>query len=451
LTEEQQQTTTPEPAAQDAPAEAPEAAATADPAVAVVEEGAAVEAVAEPADEAIVADAEAVDVADIPAEPVEATPEAVDEAPAEAVDVADIPAEPVEAAPEAVDEAPAEAVDVADIPAEPVEAPAEPEPVIDAEVLAAEIAEAPAAEPEPEPEPAPPAGPEPSTMAELLAEQDADIRSFKHGDVVEGTVVRIDRAFSGLNQLQGKAGQTLAGNDWLMSIRSRISIPGGTCEFDLPSYYAWQQHDAERRRIDLRAWTATLTPLADALTADGPGAFVVLAGSLPPGAPGDAYARLGRIASAAGATWAVDVDEPALSDALAAGPWLVKVNAHEAERATRVPTATADAAAVAGTALRGLGATHAIVTRGVDGAVLVSADGAWQAGPPSEHGRFSVGSGDAFLAGLVVALADGVALPDAIRTAAACGAANALIPGQGELRPADVARLLPLSEITRLR
>ena len=35
--------------------------------------------------------------------------------------------------------------------------------------------------------------PEPTTMDELLAEQDADIRSFKHGDVVEGTVVRIDR------------------------------------------------------------------------------------------------------------------------------------------------------------------------------------------------------------------------------------------------------------------
>jgi len=34
---------------------------------------------------------------------------------------------------------------------------------------------------------------EPTTMAELLAEQDADIKSFKHGDVVEGTVVRIDK------------------------------------------------------------------------------------------------------------------------------------------------------------------------------------------------------------------------------------------------------------------
>ena len=39
-----------------------------------------------------------------------------------------------------------------------------------------------------------------------------------------------------------------------MSIRSRISIPGGTCEFDLPAYYAWQQLDATRRRADLLQW-----------------------------------------------------------------------------------------------------------------------------------------------------------------------------------------------------
>jgi small subunit ribosomal protein S1 len=36
-------------------------------------------------------------------------------------------------------------------------------------------------------------GPEPTTMEELLAEQDSDIKSFKHGDVVEGKVVRIDK------------------------------------------------------------------------------------------------------------------------------------------------------------------------------------------------------------------------------------------------------------------
>lgn len=82
---------------------------------------------------------------------------------------------------------------------------------------------------------------------------------------LDEVIGRIDRAFTGLNQLQGKAGQALAQNDWLMSIRSRISIPGGTCEFDLPAYYAWQQHAPERRRADLQTWMTTLMPLAEAL------------------------------------------------------------------------------------------------------------------------------------------------------------------------------------------
>ena len=78
-------------------------------------------------------------------------------------------------------------------------------------------------------------------------------------------VGRMDHAFTGLNQLQGKAGQSLASNEWLMSIRSRINIPGGTCEFDLPAYYAWQQHEPAQRRADLAGWVSTLMPLAEAL------------------------------------------------------------------------------------------------------------------------------------------------------------------------------------------
>ena len=82
---------------------------------------------------------------------------------------------------------------------------------------------------------------------------------------LDEVITRIDHAFGRLNAVQGKAGQALTTNDWLMSIRSRISIPGGTCEFDLPAYYAWQQHDAARRRGDLIGWADTLTPLAEAL------------------------------------------------------------------------------------------------------------------------------------------------------------------------------------------
>jgi cell division protein ZapD len=82
---------------------------------------------------------------------------------------------------------------------------------------------------------------------------------------LDEVVGRIDHAFNGLNQLAGKAGADLTGNEWLMSIRSRISIPGGTCEFDLPAYYAWQKLDAPRRRADLLHWAGSLMPLAEAL------------------------------------------------------------------------------------------------------------------------------------------------------------------------------------------
>jgi cell division protein ZapD len=50
-----------------------------------------------------------------------------------------------------------------------------------------------------------------------------------------------------------------------MSIRSRVGIPGGTCEFDLPAYYAWQHKTGDERRLDLQRWLTKLAPLADSV------------------------------------------------------------------------------------------------------------------------------------------------------------------------------------------
>ena len=83
--------------------------------------------------------------------------------------------------------------------------------------------------------------------------------------MLDDVIARIDGAFGRLNLVAGKAGATLTSNEWLMSIRSRISIPAGTCEFDLPAYYAWQQQEPVRRRNDLLQWVASLMPLAEAL------------------------------------------------------------------------------------------------------------------------------------------------------------------------------------------
>jgi cell division protein ZapD len=82
---------------------------------------------------------------------------------------------------------------------------------------------------------------------------------------LDGIVGRMEQAFDALNHLPGKAGHVLTSNEWLMSVRSRISIPGGTCEFDLPSYHAWQHRDPSARRGDLNQWVSTMMPLAQAL------------------------------------------------------------------------------------------------------------------------------------------------------------------------------------------
>jgi cell division protein ZapD len=84
--------------------------------------------------------------------------------------------------------------------------------------------------------------------------------------VLDEVLDQIDTCYRQLSSLQGKAGHALTENDWLMSIRSRIGIPGGTCAFDLPAYFAWQHEPGIKRRADLERWTAHLTPLADSIS-----------------------------------------------------------------------------------------------------------------------------------------------------------------------------------------
>ncbi len=82
---------------------------------------------------------------------------------------------------------------------------------------------------------------------------------------LDAVIAQLDGCFSQLSQLTGKTGQSLTENDWLMSIRSRIGIPGGTCEFDLPAYFDWQHHPTEHRQADLERWVAPLAPLAESI------------------------------------------------------------------------------------------------------------------------------------------------------------------------------------------
>lgn len=76
---------------------------------------------------------------------------------------------------------------------------------------------------------------------------------------------QLERIFTNLSSQNGKTGQALTDNEWLMSIRSRVGIPGGTCSFDLPGYYAWLNATRETRQSALSSWTSTISPLAESI------------------------------------------------------------------------------------------------------------------------------------------------------------------------------------------
>jgi len=84
-------------------------------------------------------------------------------------------------------------------------------------------------------------------------------------DALRDILAQIDGAQAALNSGTGKMGQHLRDNEWLMSVRGRSIIPGGTCEFDLPSYHAWLSRDVAARAQDLQAWVDPLAPYRTAL------------------------------------------------------------------------------------------------------------------------------------------------------------------------------------------
>jgi 1-phosphofructokinase family hexose kinase len=203
-------------------------------------------------------------------------------------------------------------------------------------------------------------------------------------------------------------------------------------------------------------WSALCDTVAQQLT---PGDWLSLSGSVPAGAPDDAIEALVARARALGASVAVDTHGSGLAAALRAGVQVVKVNHHEAaehlgqSNASRGDHSHDDdvvrAAFTAAQLLHGSCAV-AVVTCGQRGAVVV-ADGVGLRASVPRTGRFPVGSGDAFLAGLVTGLHRGDGVDCALRLASGAGTANALRPGAGVVSATDVAMLVDAVELTELR
>lgn len=184
--------------------------------------------------------------------------------------------------------------------------------------------------------------------------------------------------------------------------------------------------------------------------------WVVLAGSLPAGAPAGFYADVVRRLRGGVAQVAVDTSDAPLTALVGAlpdaAPDLMKPNAEELASFTGADADTLEgdpeAAAEAARTLLDRGVATVLATLGAHGAVLVTERGAWHAQPPPTTVVSTVGAGDSSLFGYLLGEIRGLPAPDRLALAVAYGSAAAGLPGTtipqpGQVRP-ELVSIHPL-------
>lgn len=188
----------------------------------------------------------------------------------------------------------------------------------------------------------------------------------------------------------------------------------------------------------------------DVLAAAAEREFVCICGSLTPGTPPDAFARLVRALGAAGKHVWVDSSGLGLTTAVKTGGCAIKVNGDEIGALLSRTVSNRDDAAQAATMLHEQINAPVAVTLGADGAVLAYEDACYAARPPAITAVSAVGSGDSFLAGLLLGFVRGHTPPKALRQAVAAGAANALSLGAGRFSWGEFEAMWDGSQVERL-
>ena len=186
------------------------------------------------------------------------------------------------------------------------------------------------------------------------------------------------------------------------------------------------EYGPEVSRAEAKEFSRRLEHLMEYATA------VVFAGSLPPNLDEGFLVGLVRRSRERGLYTVVDSTPAVLRAALKAGPSLVSPNQHEAESVVGFDFIEEGDFRRGVSRLVELGSLDACITSREGYSYLTTADGIVSARAPRVEALSTIGSGDAYLAGLLAGLLHRDLAPvDAVRLAAGCAAANAETLGAG--------------------
>jgi 6-phosphofructokinase 2 len=170
--------------------------------------------------------------------------------------------------------------------------------------------------------------------------------------------------------------------------------------------------------------------------------YIVVSGSLPPGVPPGVMRDLAVVAREHKARLVVDSSGEALRIAAREGVFLLKPNMRELCHVTDEDTSTE---AGQEKAMRRLvdqgGCDVAILSLGVAGVLMATADRLERLRAPAVPIASRVGAGDSMVAGILVGLCRDYDILDAVRLGIAAGSAAVMTPGTELCRRKDVERL----------
>lgn len=93
----------------------------------------------------------------------------------------------------------------------------------------------------------------------------APLRNHQHIDqqALGQLLSNIDKTIGQIYAYTGKIGAHLRDNEWLMSIKQRMSLPGGASGFDLPAFHYWLHQPPHQRQKDLQQWLISFHAIRD--------------------------------------------------------------------------------------------------------------------------------------------------------------------------------------------
>lgn len=186
-------------------------------------------------------------------------------------------------------------------------------------------------------------------------------------------------------------------------------------------------------------WEAVL----DALTSLAPKPdYMVASGSIPAGVPDDFYQHVAEIAHDMGCRLIIDTSGKPLELAVKEGAYLLKPNIRELGELMGVEISSEDQEIeVAKSLIRSGGTEVMVVSLGAGGAMLVTKDQVEQLRTPTVPIRSKLGAGDSMVAGIVLSLARGWEIREAVMYGNAAGAATVMTQGTQLCTKEDTDRL----------